>query len=112
MHFTDFGVFDKKVDAVIETAVRKLGYSEAKEFQMKSIEEFVYRKDVFASVLLYRYVLNARERGYVINSHIPLAQLFLHSFPRLFFFNYPCFVFRFAFSSVQSFGINLDAELV
>ena len=85
LHFTDFGVFDKRMDAVIETAVRKLGYSEAKEFQTKSIEEFVYRKDVFASVLLYRYVLNARERGYVINSHIPLAQLFLHSFPRLFF---------------------------
>ena len=84
LHFTDFGVFDKRrMDAVIETAVRKLGYSEAKEFQTKSIEEFVYRKHVFASVLLYRYVLNARERGCVINSHIPLAQLFLHSFPRV-----------------------------
>ena len=80
LHFTD-----ERMDAVIESAVRKLGYSEAKEFQTKSIEEFVYRKDVFASVLLYRYVLNAREQGYVINSHIPLAQLFYTVSPILFF---------------------------
>ena len=38
------------MDAVIEIAVRKLGYSEAKEFQTKSIEEFVSEKDVFVSV--------------------------------------------------------------
>ena len=38
------------MDAIIETAVRKLGYSEAKEFQKKSIEEFVSGKDVFVSV--------------------------------------------------------------
>ena len=38
------------MDPVIETAVRKLGYSEAKEFQKKSIEEFVSGKDVFVSV--------------------------------------------------------------
>ena len=33
LHFTDFDVFDKKMDAVTETAVQKLGYREAKEFQ-------------------------------------------------------------------------------
>ena len=38
------------MDAVIETAVRKLGYREAKEFQIKSIKEFVFGKDVFVSV--------------------------------------------------------------
>ena len=40
LHFTDFDVFDKKMDAVIETAVRKLGYREAKEFQKKLINCF------------------------------------------------------------------------
>ena len=38
------------MDAVIKTAVQKLGYSEAKEFQEKLLEEFVSGKDVFVSV--------------------------------------------------------------
>ena len=50
LHFTDFDVFDKKMDAVIETAVRKLGYREAKEFQIKSVKEFVSGKDVFRAM--------------------------------------------------------------
>ena len=36
-------------------------------------------------LIIISMCLNAREWGYIINSHIPLAQLFLHSFPKLFF---------------------------
>lgn len=50
LHFTDFDVLDKKMDAIIETTVRKLGHREAKELQTKSIKEFVSGKDVFVSV--------------------------------------------------------------
>ena len=47
LHFTGF---DKKMDAVIETTVQKLGYTEAKHLQTKSIKEFVSRNNVFVSV--------------------------------------------------------------
>ena len=89
LHFTGF---NKKMDAVIETTVRKLGYTEAKHLQTKSIKEFVSGNDVFVSVPTgygYKNIVSGNKflslTGYVINSHIPLAQLFLHSFPRLFF---------------------------
>ena len=38
------------MDAVIETTVRKLGYTEAKHLQTKSIKEFISGNDVFVSV--------------------------------------------------------------
>ena len=47
LHFTGF---DKKMDAVIETTVRKLGYTEAKHLQTKSVKEFVSGNNVFVSV--------------------------------------------------------------
>ena len=47
LHFTGS---DKKMDAVIETTVRKLGYTEVKHLQTKSIKEFVSGNDVFVSV--------------------------------------------------------------
>ena len=79
-HFTGF---DKKMDAVIETTVRKLGYTEAKHLQTKSIKEFVSGNDVFVSVPTgygYKNIVSGNKflslTGYVINSHIPLAQLF------------------------------------
>ena len=59
LHFTGF---DKKMDAVIETTVRKLGYTEAKHLQTKSIKEFVSGNDVFVSVPT---VIGARD--YIVN---------------------------------------------
>ena len=47
LHFTGF---DKKMDVVIETTVRNLGYTEAKHLQTKSIKEYVSGNDVFVSV--------------------------------------------------------------
>ena len=48
------------MDTAIETAVRKLGYREAKNLQAKSIKEFVSGNDVFFPCLLAmgkRYVM-------------------------------------------------------
>ena len=47
LHFTGS---NKKMDADIETTVQKLGYTEAKHLQTKSIKEFVSGNDVFVSV--------------------------------------------------------------
>lgn len=55
LHFTGF---DKKIDAVIETAVRRLGYREAKNLQTRSINKFGSGSDVFQC---YQYVLGTRD---------------------------------------------------
>ena len=52
LHFIGF---DKKIDAVIETTVHKLGYRDAKDLQTKSINEFGSGNDVFQC---YQYVLD------------------------------------------------------
>ena len=43
LHFTDFDVFDKKMDTVIETAVQKLGYRE-KNFRLSQLRNLFPEK--------------------------------------------------------------------
>ena len=64
------------MDAVIETVVQKLGYREVKNLQTKSIKEFVSGNDVFnVTNMSFRHTRPYISLiGYVINSHIPLAQ--------------------------------------